>query len=187
MEDWKTVDVELFKQGMRQLVGAVTLITTRDATQRRGMTATAVCSLSAEPPSLLVCINRTAEAHDVILSGRCFCMSLLPYSQQSLAESFAGRDGSKGEERFKRGKWGVLTTGAPYLEDSLAAFDCALTDTHELATHTIFIGRVVAVHRIAGDPLLYEGGHFKRLDPAIGPIAHKTQLFEGEHTESIMF
>ena len=132
MEDWKTVDVELFKQGMRQLVGAVTLITTRDATQRRGMTATAVCSLSAEPPSLLVCINRTAEAHDVILSGRCFCMSLLSYSQQSLAESFAGRDGSKGEERFERGKWGVLATGAPYLEDSLAAFDCALTDTHGL-------------------------------------------------------
>jgi flavin reductase (DIM6/NTAB) family NADH-FMN oxidoreductase RutF len=187
VEDRKSVDVELFKQGMRQLVGAVTLITTQDATQRRGMTATAVCSLSAEPPSLLVCINRSAEAHDVILSGRCFCMSVLAYRHQSLAECFAGRDGSKGEERFERGSWGVLATGAPYLEDSLAAFDCALADTHELVTHTIFIGRVVAVHRIAGEPLLYEGGHFKRLDPAIGPRALKTELFEGEHTESIMF
>ncbi len=185
--DWKTVDAELFKQGMRQLVGAVTLITTKDATQRRGMTATAVCSLSAEPPSLLVCINRTAEAHDVILSGRCFCVNVLPYQQQSLAESFAGRDGSKGEARFQRGSWGSLVTGAPCLEDSLAAFDCALADTHELETHTIFIGRVVAVHRMGGEPLLYEGGHFKRLDPAIGPLARKTELFEGEHTKSIMF
>jgi flavin reductase (DIM6/NTAB) family NADH-FMN oxidoreductase RutF len=172
---------------MRQLVGAVTLITTEHEGQRRGLTATAVASLSAQPPSLLVCINRTAEAHPYITAGRRFCVNLLAYEQQSLAESFAARDGTKGEARFARGEWGKLVTGAPYLTDCLVAFDCELAQELTVETHTIFVGHVVGLHTRRGEPLLYEDGHFKRLHPSTGPVAHNTELFRGEHTESILF
>jgi flavin reductase (DIM6/NTAB) family NADH-FMN oxidoreductase RutF len=181
------VDANEFREGMRQLVGAVTLITTFHDGQRRGLTATAVCSLSAQPPSLLVCVNRTAEAHDYIRDGGRFCVNVLGYEQQALAESFAARDGSKGETRFSRGSWATLVTGSPCLEECLVAFDCELAQEVTVETHTIFVGHVVGIRTRRGDPLLYEDGHFKRLHPSTGPVAHNTELFKGEHTESILF
>lgn len=182
-----TVDPGAFKEGMRHLVGAVTLITTRNSGQRRGLTATAVCSLSADPPSLLVCVNRQAEAHDHIQASGIFCVNLLAYEQQALAESFAARDGSKGESRFQRGEWTTLITGAPCLADCIVAFDCKLASEHGVGTHTIFVGHVVAVHSRHGKPLLYEDGHFRQTSSHPGPVAANTELFRGEHTESILF
>ena len=177
------VDSGDFKDGMRHLVGAVTLITTLHESQRRGLTATAVCSLTAEPPSLLVCVNRNAEAHDLIAAAGCFCVNVLGYQHQDLAESFAARDGSKGEARFARGSWSRLVTGAPHLVDSLAAFDCEVFDAHAFATHTMYLGRVVAVQAGNGAPLLYAHGRFGRLHPLSGPLAEYTEAFRGEHND----
>lgn len=151
-----------FKRGMRRLVAGVTIVTTIHDGERSGLTATAVTSLSADPPQLLVCVNRTATAHDLIHKGAKLCVNLLDQHHQLLASRFAGADGIHGEGRFDIGQWTALTTGAPVLADSIASFDCIVGETVDSATHTIFICRVVAVAaRESGTPLLYESGGYR--------------------------
>jgi hypothetical protein len=90
----------------------VTLITTRHRDLRGGLTATAVCSVSAEPPQLLVCVNKSASAHDPIGEAGFFCVNILSPQHRKIAERFAGMDGVEGDERFRdMGEWSSLTTG----------------------------------------------------------------------------
>src|SRR5262245_5993533 len=156
------VPADIFKLAMRRLAAGVTIITTCHNGYRCGLTATAVCSLSADPPQLLVCVNRSAHAHDVIKRGANMCVNLLARKHKALAGHFAGA--RKGEERFRSGKWTMLKTSAPVLDDALASFDCVVKETVEPSTHTIFIGQVVDVRlRAEGQPLLYAGGSYAGL------------------------
>jgi flavin reductase (DIM6/NTAB) family NADH-FMN oxidoreductase RutF len=151
----------MFKEAMRRLAAGVTIVTTRHGAVRGGLTATAVCSLSVDPPQLLVCINRSAAAHALIAEGENLCVNLLAHRHRNLAARFAGQTGILGADRFAAGRWGRLKTGAPVLEDALASFDCVVTEKVAASTHTIFIGRVVDVHLHAtGRPLLYAGGAY---------------------------
>jgi flavin reductase (DIM6/NTAB) family NADH-FMN oxidoreductase RutF len=153
-----------FKAGMRRLGAGVTIVTSFDGKSRAGLTATAVCSLSAEPPQLLVCVNRQALPNAVIARAKRFCVNVLASGQKSLAMRFAGATGHQGEDRFAKGRWGVLATGAPILDGALASFDCELARAIPAGTHTIFIGRVVAVaSRKGGKALLYADGAFAGL------------------------
>ena len=155
----KQVDAEQFKLGMRQLTSGVTIVTTAIGEERRGLTATAVCSLSAEPPTLLACVNREAGALDPTLQSRVFCVNLLASHHKNLAAVFASSDRSK--ERFDTGDWGILETGAPVLMDSLASFDCILGQTMKADTHTVLAGRVQAIRTDPDlEPLLYSRGEF---------------------------
>ena len=155
------VAAEAFKRGMRRLAAGVTIITTMHDGERHGLTATAVTSLTTEPPQLLVCVNRTAAAHDLIHRGARLCVNVLAQEHRALAARFAGIDGVHGSERFLEGEWTRLKTGAPVLADAIASFDCEVAETVDVATHTIFIGRVVEVRaREDGDALVYEAGSF---------------------------
>jgi flavin reductase (DIM6/NTAB) family NADH-FMN oxidoreductase RutF len=155
------VPADMFKQAMRRLASGVTIVTTRHGGVRGGLTATAVCSLTADPPQLLVCINRSAAAHSLIAEGENLCVNLLAHKHKALAARFAGQTGILGADRFDVGRWGELKTGAPVLEDALASFDCVVTEKVTASTHTIFIGRVVDVHlRTNGRPLVYAGGAY---------------------------
>lgn len=159
------VPADVFKLAMRRLAAGVTIITTCHDGERCGLTATAVCSLSADPPQLLVCVNRSAHAHDIIKRGANLCVNLLARRHKALAARFAGqKKGVMGEERFRAGKWTTLKTSAPVLDDALASFDCVVRETMESSTHTIFIGQVVDVRlRAEGHPLLYAGGNYAGL------------------------
>ena len=95
-----SIDAAAFKKGMRHLAASVTLITTRHRDLRGGLTATAVCSVSAEPPQILVCVNKTASAHDPIGEAGFFCVNILAPGHRKIAERFAGMDGVEGDERF---------------------------------------------------------------------------------------
>ena len=160
----KKVDAQEFKIGMRQLTAGVTIVTTAIGGERRGLTATAVCSLSAEPPSLLACVNREAGAHDPTLQSRVFCVNLLADHHTELASIFANND--RTDERFLNGDWGILETGAPVLMDSLASFDCILGQTMKADTHTVLTGRVQAVRSNEKlHPLLYSQGRFGSFVP----------------------
>jgi len=155
------VAVESFKRGMRRLAAGVTIITTIHDGERNGLTATAVTSLTVEPPQLLVCVNRSAAAHDLIHKGATLCVNVLALEHRELAARFAGVDGIHGPERFLEGGWTRLKTGSPVLVDAIAAFDCVVAETVDVATHTIFIGRVVEMRvRDDGDALVYEAGSF---------------------------
>ncbi len=152
---------------MRHLAGAVTVIATGAVGHRSGLTATAVCSVSDDPATMLVCVNRTASAHDLIHKHRWFSVNLLASDQQAVADRFSGRAGLRGDVRFENGAWHTLVSGSPVLLGALAAFDCEVAEAHVTATHTIFIGRVVAATaRETADPLLYLRGAFRHLGPA---------------------
>ncbi len=158
------ISSDAFKAAMRRLAAGVTIVTTTHKDVRGGLTATAVCSVSADPPQVLVCVNRSAAAHTMIVEGENMCVNLLARSHQKLAARFAGQTGTFGPERFSVGRWMTLKTGAPVLEDALASFDCIVAEKVATATHTIFIGRVVDVRvRDNGKPLLYAGGSFAAL------------------------
>ena len=153
---------EEFIAGMRQLAAGVSLITTAQEGRRAGLTATAVCSVSAAPPQLLACVNRSAEAHDLIRAAGLFAVNVLASHQRPLAERFSGVLGLRGSERFDIGTWTGLATGAPVLDPCLAAFDCVLTEAVSASTHTVFIGRVEAVRtRPDLSPLLYVEGDYR--------------------------
>lgn len=156
------IDALTFKQGMRHLAASVTLITTRHGQIRGGLTATAVCSVSAEPPQLLACVNRSASAHDSIGDAGLFCVNILAPEHRSIAERFAGRDSVEGDERFNGlGDWLTLATGAPVLRGCPASFDCRLTTRIAAGTHTIYIGAIVDMaFEPSAHPLLYCGGAF---------------------------
>jgi flavin reductase (DIM6/NTAB) family NADH-FMN oxidoreductase RutF len=153
------VDAASFKQGMRLLSAGVTIVTTAIGANRIGLTATAVCSLAAEPATLLACVNREAGAHDPTLQSRVFCVNVLGIDHLELARLFADR--TRVPERFNYGQWGTLKTGAPVLMDALASFDCLLGQTFRAETHTVLIGQVQAVRSSPNQrPLLYANGKF---------------------------
>jgi flavin reductase len=152
------VEPELFKTGMRRFAAGVTIITTTVDGIRRGLTATAVCSVSVAPPTLLCCVNRQSSAHDAILASGLFAINVLAAADRDLAERFGGTE--LGEARFATGEWGVLRTGAPILKTALVGFDCRMTQAIDGTTHTIFLGEVVAQSVAAGEPLCYLGGDY---------------------------
>ena len=155
---------EDFKRGMRQFAAGVSIVTVAYEGTRDGLTATAVTSISAEPPHLLVCVNATAGAHGPIHRSGSFCLNLLARDQEAIAKRFAGMDGAARGDRFALGTWATLSTGAPVLDGALANFDCIVVREIEAATHTVFIGRVLAVRTDPhGEPLIYGDGRFAGL------------------------
>ena len=157
-----SIDAAAFKKGMRHLAASVTLITTRHAGLRGGLTATAVCSVSAEPPQILVCVNKSASAHDPIGKSGVFCVNILAPQHRKIAERFAGMDGVEGDERFHdMGEWSSLSTGAPVLKGCPVSFDCRLVTRVAAGTHTVYIGEIVDLALDPAAPaLLYADGMF---------------------------
>ncbi len=102
---------DAFKKGMRQLAAAVNVITVAHNGAKEGLTATAACSVSAEPPQVLVCVNTTSGAHDIIQETGAFCLNVLARDQEDIAMGFAGMDGADRSERFDLGSWCTLATG----------------------------------------------------------------------------
>src|SRR3954471_5560741 len=148
------VDAGQFKIGMRTLAGAVNIIPSFHSGHRYGMTATAVCSASAEPPTVLVCINKLASTHNAVAKSRVFCVNVLRAEDWELSTAFSG--GASGEARFKTRDWTRLATGSPVLIDALVSFDCRVAKTMVHGTHTIFLGQVeqILIGK-KGKPLLY--------------------------------
>jgi flavin reductase (DIM6/NTAB) family NADH-FMN oxidoreductase RutF len=155
-----------FKQAMRHLAGGVTIIATEHEGCRTGMAATAVCSVSADPPTILICINAGSSAHEPIRESGRFSVNLLASGQDDIARRFSGETGVRGEERFATGAWAPLVTGAPVLESALAGLDCCVTEVVRVATHSVFFGAVVGVvSRAAAKPLIYAHGTYGTFSP----------------------
>jgi flavin reductase len=156
------VSLEQFKLGMRLLAGAVNIITSAHGGRRYGMTATAVCSVTADPPTVLVCINKLATTHGIVAKSKVFCVNLLRADDWELSTTFSGA--TSGEGRFKSRDWTRLATGAPVLIDALVSFDCRVVKKVMHGTHGIFLGQVeqVLIGK-PGKPLLYSEGQYAKL------------------------
>ncbi len=162
------VDPSAFKDILRSVVGSVSIVATGQGEKRRGLTVTAASSLCVDPPMVLVCINRDAEAHDIILESGVFSWNVLSTDQVSLAQRFAAMDGSKGASRFSPAEWGELATGCPVLVESMCSFDCKVQGTVHAGTHTIVTGSVVSqIYNRKKCPLTYYCGEFSTIIRAV--------------------
>ena len=170
----KTADAAEFKIGMRSLAGAVSIITSSHEGRVFGMTATAVCSACAEPPTVLVCVNQATTTHQAIEQSKVFCVNVLRHEDRELSGLFSGVQ--KGEGRFLAERWVRLATGSPVLLNSLVSFDCRVTNRLVHGTHAIFLGEVeqLQIGR-KGKPLLYSEGQYAKL----ASLAHGEPLPEG--------
>lgn len=153
-----------YRAAMRKLAGAVSVLTVGAGESRTGLTATSVSSLSIDPPTLLICVNRSSSSLGALKSHGTFAINVLRPHHQPLADQFAGKGGLKGPDRYQGAEWTRLETGAPVLADALAAFDCEIEEAIERHSHFIVIGRVVA-SRITetAEPLLYWAGAYRNL------------------------
>lgn len=150
------------RAGLRRLAKGVVVITSRHEGVRFAMAATAVSELSMDPPSLLICVNRSASLEAPLSAGADFCVNLLHREQAELAVACSGQ--AKGEARFATGRWNGADIEPPWLEDAQASFACRQEQSLAYGTHRIVIGRVEAV-RLHGDidPLIYVDGRYARV------------------------
>ena len=152
-----------FVEAMRSAATGVTIVTTDGKTGRFGVTVSAFSSVSAAPPMVLVCINRSSPVSAALSRNKCFAVNVLSTLQQGLADTFAGRSGTGTPYDFNAAHWNSSITGAPVLSGAVAGLDCALAATADAGTHRIFIGRVVCVAEAARDPLLYSNRSYGRV------------------------
>jgi flavin reductase len=155
-ENEPTVSASLFRDAMCCFGAAVNVVTTDGELGRAGFTATAVCSVSDEPPTILICVLRSSQAGIALRKNGVLCVNVLRADDLLVADTFAGRSGIWGEDRFRSGAWGSMTTRAPVLQTALAALDCRVFETKDVGSHCVFLAHVEAIHiGKDGSPLLY--------------------------------
>ena len=132
-----------FRGAMRHLAGGVSVITAGRARDITGMTVTSVSSLSVDPPTLIVSINRESSSWPLIKRHGFFGVNILTADQIDIAERFTGKGGLKGADRFAGAEWITRASGVPLLVGALAAVDCEVEDIVERHSHAIVIGRVL--------------------------------------------
>jgi flavin reductase (DIM6/NTAB) family NADH-FMN oxidoreductase RutF len=148
------IDSATYRMCMRNVPGAVAIVTTSHGGVHAGLTVTAVCSVSADPPQLLVCVNRSAGGYPAMAASGHFGVSFLAHTHQSVADVFS----SPVDDRFAHAEWIDLGSGVPLLRDAAAAFDCVVMQMVEAGTHTVFIGAVTGAISQETPNLVYKQG-----------------------------
>lgn len=132
-----------FRNAMSLLSSAVNVVTTAGASGVHGFTASAVCSVTDTPPTLLVCMNQASRSHAHFIENKILSVNVLGAQHQQISNVFTSKMNS--EERFQYGTWTELETGAPVLTDALTSFDCEIEQIQQVGTHSIFMCRVLAI------------------------------------------
>jgi flavin reductase len=144
-----------FRNAMARVCVPVNVITTDGPSGRGGFTATSVCGVTDEPPTLLVCMNSKSSQADLFKSNGAFCVNVLSSEHKEIAESFAGKQNSM-DERFSANQWSSLKSGLPVMSKAIVSFGCKIIDLHRIGTHNVIIGEVTEIrHRTDGGALLY--------------------------------
>ena len=158
------IDRQTFRDAMARLGAAVNVITTTGADGPRGFTASAVCSVTDDPPTLLLCLNRGSDNHDPLKANGILCVNTLAASQEALSPMFAGFTNVQQAERFEQVEWTTLETGSPVLKDAVVSFDCRIENVVEVGTHTVFFCQVQAIQTgLSHDGLIYFGRTYHQI------------------------
>jgi flavin reductase len=159
------VDSKSFRSGMARLAAGVNIITSAGAGGWCGFTASAVCSVTDDPPTLLVCMNRGSQSYDAIKASGVLCVNTVSGQHEELSMRFAGANGTKAmDARFAGADWTTLVTGAPSLSDANASFDCRVVRSVEIGTHDALFCEVVALREGPNlQGLVYFGRKFHRV------------------------
>lgn len=134
-----------FRNAMSLLTSAVNVITTTGASGHHGFTASAVCSVTDTPGTLLVCMNKASRSYVHFVENKILTVNVLAAHQQNMSQVFASKLSS--EERFEQGEWHTLVTGAPILAEALVSFDCTIDQIQEVGTHAVLMCAVVAIQQ----------------------------------------
>jgi flavin reductase (NADH) len=155
---------KLFREAMAHLSAAVNIITTDGPHGRCGITASAVCSVTDSPPTMLVCVNQSSAAHAVFAGNGHVCINVLPGSHQELARHFAGMTNLPMNARFEQQTWTAGLLGTPVLADALASLEGRIVERKTVGSHSVMFVEVVdRVVRHDGDGLIYFDRNFHRL------------------------
>lgn len=146
---------ERYLAAMALVTTPVTVVTTDGPAGRSGQTISAMCSVSVEPPTLLISVSRRSPLCEVIVANGVFAVNLLSPLQAEVSESFAGRPSEGSPYDFERESWMIRATGSPVLTGATASFDCELQEQLDAATHRIFIGHVLDTYSWPGESLTY--------------------------------
>jgi flavin reductase (DIM6/NTAB) family NADH-FMN oxidoreductase RutF len=152
-------DGQAYREAMRTVPSAVAVVTAEHDGLRRGLTATAVCSVSADPPQVLACVNKSGSTHATIAEAGRFGINYLAQSQESVARVFSQAQ-DEPTKRFQSNDWCSGAEGVPLLREALASFACRVVQQIDCGTHTIFVGEVLEIHQQDQSSLLYKDGAF---------------------------
>jgi flavin reductase ActVB len=155
------VDSTAFRQCLGQFASGVTVVTTLGREGPLGLTVSSFCSVSLDPPLVLVCIDNRSETHEGFESSKLFGVSILAEGQDAWSTRFA----FAGEEKFSgvaldRGEHGI-----PLIPGALAQLECRVTASLPGGDHTIYVGEVLRLVTSPGRPLLYHASTYHRLHP----------------------
>lgn len=156
----RPADAAGLKEALRTLGGGVSVITAGEGAERSGATVTSATALSVDPPRMLVSLNRSSSTWPIVERYRHFAVNVIGAAHQEIANRFAGIGGLKGPERYVGAEWTRLASGAPVLEDAVAALDCDVEEAIERHSHVILIGRVLSIRLGGGSSLLYQNGKY---------------------------
>ncbi|WP_340275607.1 flavin reductase [Roseibium algae] len=150
------LDQLTFREAMSRIATAVHVVTTDGPGGRTGATVSAVCSVSDDPASILVCVNKTSRTHGAIVQNRVFCVNTLDESHQDISDAFAGRGDLAMDKRFDSAHWTSLATGCPGLDEARLSIDCEVQSITEVGTHSVIIGTVADIRmNEPGNSLMY--------------------------------
>jgi len=159
-----TVEATLFRDAMSRLGAAVHVVTTAGPAGKTGFTATAVCSVSDQPATLLVCLNRRSNSAPLLRGNGVFCVNTLRAGEEDIADIFAGRTGVQAAARFAVGEWTTLKTGSPVLTSAVVALDCRVIEVKAVASHDVYFAAVEAIRSgPAGPAMVYHDRAYKRV------------------------
>lgn len=151
-----------YRDAMSNLAAAVNIITTNGEAGKAGFTASAVCSVTDTPPTLLVCLNQSASVYQTFMTNKVLCVNTLALEHKELSGLFGGK--TPMDERFAKGEWMTLTTGSPVLTDAILSFDCEVRSISTVGTHDILICEVVAIrHKPDSQGLVYFNRDYHQL------------------------
>ena len=159
----QAIDIKLFTTAMRRAATPVSVVTTDGPGGRFGVTVSSLCTASADPPQVLVCVHLNGPTAAALRVNKCFAVNILDSRHRHVADSFAGRIERWRSDRFACDAWTAIGTGAPVLSDGLLVMDCELTQELVVSTHAVFVGTVVGLQSREGAPLLYSDQSYRTL------------------------
>lgn len=158
-----SIDRDAFVAAMRKAASSVSIVTTAGRGGRFGVTVSAMSSVSADPPTVLVCVNTENFVSQAIERNDSFCVNLLSEEHTDVSDVFAGRQHCESGDRFDCAEWTTLTTGCPALIGATAAFDCLVKERLVIGSHQVFVGVVVDTRLNSGRTLVYHDRKYCRI------------------------
>lgn len=156
-----------FLAAMSRIGASVHVVTSGLGASCSGSTATAVCSVSADPPTILACLNVSSRTAELVRESGKFVVNTLSGGHESISNMFAGRSGASGREKFSVGDW-VVDDEMPILRDASVVLRCKVAEIHRMASHFVIFGRVSSIVVGPNAPaLVYYQREYHQLDQQI--------------------